>query len=108
MNRLKDLFGEPPQPEPDSEEDYFEVETHYDIFAVRRETAAEIERRLDSLPTPHWVAFRDLVGARHRILVAHVYRISESTPALRAACRAFHRARRLEAKADRRPWEDDD
>ena len=53
-------------------------------------------------------ARRDLVGARHRVLAAHVYRISESTAALRAACRAFHRARRLEAKADRRPWEDDD
>jgi hypothetical protein len=36
-----------------------------------------------------------------------VYLLYESTTAQRAASRAFWRARKLEAKADRRPWEDD-
>jgi hypothetical protein len=106
MNRLKDLFPQPPEPE--RHDDYFEIETYYDTFAVSRETAVEIERRLDQLPPPRWIAFRDLVGARHRIAATQVYRVSECTAAQRAATRAFSRARRLEDKADRRPWEDDD
>ena len=105
MNRLEDYFADPPEPE--SERDFFEIETHYDYFAVSRETAAEVERRLDQLPPPRWIAFRDLAGAWHRVVTAHVYRVSESTAAQRAARRAFYRARRQEDKADRRPWEDD-
>src|SRR5690242_11450657 len=74
INRLKDYFEEPREPE--SQDDFFEIETHYDYFAVSRETALEIERRLDQLPPPRWVAFRDLAGAVHRVIAAHVYRIS--------------------------------
>jgi hypothetical protein len=105
MNRLKDYFEQPPEPE--RQDDFFEIESHYDTFAVSREMAIEIERRLDQLPPPRWVVFHDLTGARHRVLAAHIYRISESAAAQRAASRAFYRARRLEEKADRRPWEDD-
>ncbi len=105
MNRLEDYFADPQEPE--SEGDFFEIETPYDYFAVSRETAVEVERRLDQLPPPLWFAFRDLTGAWHRVVTAHVYRVSESTAAQRAARRAFYRARRLEDKADRRPWEDD-
>jgi hypothetical protein len=39
---------------------------------------------------------------------AQINRISESTAAQREAVREFERARRLEEKKDRRPWEDDD
>ncbi|HEX8718909.1 MAG TPA: hypothetical protein VF722_18250 [Gemmatimonadaceae bacterium] len=106
MNRLKDYFGDPPEPE--SQDDFFEVETNYDYFVVSRETAMDIVRRLDQLPSPRWITFRDLPGAVHRVLVAHVYRVSECTTEQRAARWAFFRARRLEDKADRRPWEDDD
>jgi hypothetical protein len=106
MNRLKDFFEQPPEPE--QQNDYFEIETYYDTFAVSRETAAEVERRLDQLPPPLWIAFRDLAGARHRMLATRINRVSESTAAQRSALRAFRRARRLEDKADRRPWEDDD
>lgn len=105
MNRLKELFGEPPEPE--RKDDFFEVESRYETFAVSAETAREIERRLDELPTPHWVAFRDLSGARHRILVAQIHRISESTAAQRAAAREFNRARHQEERKDSRPWEND-
>jgi hypothetical protein len=106
MNRLKDFFEQPP--EPDRQDDFFEIECYCDTFAVSRETAQEVERRLDQLPPPRWIVFRDLAGARHRVVAKQIYRISESTAAHRAAVRAFSRARRSEDKADRRPWEDDD
>ncbi|HEX6536810.1 MAG TPA: hypothetical protein VF041_19645 [Gemmatimonadaceae bacterium] len=106
MNRLKEFLE--PQEDPESSGAFWEIETHYDYFVVSREMAMEVERRLDQLPPPRWIAFRDLAGARHRVLATQIYRVSESTPAQRAARRAFHRARRLEEKADRRPWEDDD
>jgi hypothetical protein len=106
MNRLKEFFEQPPEPE--RQDDFFEIESYYDTYAVSRETAHEVERRLDQLPPPRWIVFRDLAGARHRVLAAQIHRISESTAAQRAAARAFSRARRLEDKADRRPWDDDD
>lgn len=105
MNRLEEYFGDPREPE--REDDYFEIESRCDTFAVSRETAIEVERRLDQLPPPRWIAFRDLTGARHRILAAQISRVSECTAAQRAAGREFNRARRLEDKQDRRPWEDD-
>ena len=106
MNRLEDFFKDPQEPE--RTDDFFEIESYSDTFAVSRETALEVERRLDQLPPPLWVAFRDLMGARHRIVARSIYRISENTAAQRAAGREFHRARRLEEKQDRRPWEDGD
>jgi len=106
MNRLKDYFGDPPEPEPQN--DYFEIETHCETFAVSRETAIDVERRLDQLPPPRWIVFHDLAGARQRVLAAQIYRISECTAAQRAADREFRRLRRMEEKKDRRPWEDDD
>ena len=106
MNRLKDYFGDPLEPE--RKDDFFEIECRYDSFAVSQQTAVEIEERLDQRPPPRWIAFRDLSGARHRILAGHITRISESTARQRAANREFNRARRLEDKKDRRPWEDDE
>jgi hypothetical protein len=106
MNRLKDFFNDPQEPE--SQDDFYVVEKRYGSFAVSRQTAVEIERVLDQSPPPRWVVFRDLNGSRHRVLVEHISRISESTAEQRAADRAFDRARRLEDKRDRRPWEDDD
>ena len=105
MNRLEEFFGNPPDPE--RSDDYFEIETHYDLFAVSRRTAQDVERSLDACPTPRWVAFTDLAARRHRIMVAHIYRISESTAQQRQATREFYRARKSEDKADRRPWEED-
>jgi hypothetical protein len=106
MNRLKDFFEEP-QP-PDAGDDFHEVESENDFFVVSGETADEIERLLEHRPSPPWIVFHDLSGARHRIQTMHITRISESTAAQRAARREFWRARRLEDKKDRRPWEDDD
>jgi hypothetical protein len=105
VNRLKDFLD--PAPEPEGTDDYFVIESHHDTFAVSQETANEVVRQLER-PAVRWLVFRDLAAAWHRVLASHVYRISECTAAQRAASRAFWRARRLEAKADRRPWEDDD
>jgi len=104
VNRLKDFLD--PLPEPEGQDDYFIIDSHYDIFAVTQQTADEVVRQLEL--RARWLTFRDLSASWHRIIAAHVYRISESTAAQRAASRAFWRARKLEVKADRRPWEDDD
>jgi hypothetical protein len=97
-----------PLPEPEGTNDFCVIETFYDSFAVSRQVADAVARQLGQRQIPRWIIFRDLSMAFHRILAAHVYRFSESTVATRAASRAFWRARRLEDKKDRRPWEDDD
>ncbi len=105
MNRLEDLFRD--SPEPEREDDYYLIETHCDAFAVSMATAVEVERWLDHQPPPRWVVFRSLMGSRHRLLTSYIYHVQECTAAQRAASREFHRARKLENKKDRRPWEDD-
>lgn len=104
MNRLVEWFELPDEPE--LANDYYEIETHYDSFPVAAETAAEVEQALEGVPTPRWVVFRDVTGARHRVYVAHIYRISECTAAQRASRREFWRARKEENERDGRPWDD--
>ena len=106
MNDLQ--HSQNPLPEPEGTNDYYVIETFYDSFAVSRQVADAVARQLSQRQIPRWIIFRDLSMAFHRILAAHVYRFSESTVATRAASRAFWRARRMEDKKDRRPWEDDD
>jgi hypothetical protein len=96
-----------PLPEPEGTDNYYLIETSHDTFAVSRQVADAVARQLMQRPAPRWIVFRDLSTAFHRILAATVYAFSESTAEQRAANRAFWRARRLEAKADSRPWEDD-
>ena len=106
MNRLKEYFGEPPEPE--SQDDYHELHVYGDVFAVSAETAREAERALAHRPPPKWFVFQDLTGAWHRRRTDSIAGISESKAEQRAKGREFNRARRLEEKKDRRPWEDDD
>ena len=106
MNRLKDYFGDSPAPEP--KDDFYVIVIRYTHFVVSRDTAMMIEVALDEDLPPRWVEFCDLSGSRHRVLTEQITRVSESTADQRAADRAFDRARRLEEKQDRRPWEDDD
>lgn len=103
MNRVVEFFD--PFPEPEVEDDYFVIEGRGDIFFVTRETVEDVVRQLDR--GVRWLTFRDLSLRWNRILASEVYLLYESTTAQRAASRAFWRARKLEAKADRRPWEDD-
>ena len=105
MNRLKEYFQDP---EPESPEgDFWVVESRWDTFHVSRETVQAVERALDRFWRPRWVVFTDLFGARRRVLTRTIDRVSECTSAQRTAIREFERARRLEEKADRRPWEED-
>jgi hypothetical protein len=64
MNRLKEFFGRPAGD--DSPNDYYEIESRFDTFYVTHRTALDVERCLDQVPPPRWIAFRDLSGARHR------------------------------------------
>lgn len=90
--RLQYLLGQ--LPEATSYTDYFEVEAAYDTYIVAFSTALALERQLESCSDNTWIEFRDVFGARHRVPARCLYRISESTPATRAAVREFERARR--------------
>ena len=56
----------------------------------------------------YWLVFRDLNGAYRRLRTEVIESLYECTVKQRAYRRAFDRDRRLEKKADRRPWEDYD
>jgi len=109
MNRLAQYFEEADEPrEPGMVDSYWVVETAQYWFVVAPDTARRIERQLARWWGPRWLDFTDSWGVRRRIPRAAVNHISESTPALRAAARAFYRARKLEELADRRAWEEND
>lgn len=88
--------------------DYWWVETRESAYFVSAGTARAIERRLERDPAPRWTVFRDLFGARHRILTLSVRQLSESTVEQRAAARALRRALKEERGEDENPWEDGD
>lgn len=106
INRLKDYIEEPEEPTPEG--DFFVVAVKYEDFFVTRETAERILRDLDARAPPRWLRFTDVNGSRVCIRGDLIDYVRECTAAQRTAERAFRRARRLEEKADRRPWEDDD
>lgn len=105
-NRIREQFGEPERERPPAS-DYFVVAARYEEFYVPRQTA---ERLLDELAAerpPRWLRFTDVQGARVAMRSRLVEHVRECTEAQRAAARAFRRARRREAKADR-TWDDDE
>jgi hypothetical protein len=106
MNRLKRLLGGPEEPERPG--DFYEIVFRYEAIAVTRQAAQDVARQLDHVPPPQWIEFRDLSGAWHRVLASGITQISESTAAQRELDREFRRARRLEEKSGRLPWEDDE
>ncbi|HKG91952.1 MAG TPA: hypothetical protein VKA84_08685 [Gemmatimonadaceae bacterium] len=106
MNRLKEFLNEPPEDTPP--DDFWVVTGDCGFFYVSEHTAHEIGCALDEQTPPKWLNFRDLSGSRVRVKSRQVDSIYEVTASQRAAERQFHRARKLEQKADRRPWEDDD
>ena len=89
------------------EGDYWVVETRTAYWIVSPDTARAVERVVVRLWRPRWLEFYDFTGGRRRIRTTDVECIYESTTRQRAFRRAFDRDRRLEEKADRRPWEDD-
>ena len=105
MNRLKDYFKEPDPQSPES--DFYVISGDCGYYYVTQETAARIERCLGRVWVPRWVTFTDLSGSQVRIRARLIHCVFESTVAQRAYDREFERARKLEEKADRRPWEED-
>jgi len=103
VNRLQNLPGA--GEEATKYTDYYEVEALCDTYIVELATALVIERGLDMPGEPGWIEFRDVFGARHRLMANSIRRITESTRETRAALRAFMRARRIEEKEGEDPFE---
>ncbi|HET9985880.1 MAG TPA: hypothetical protein VFQ38_19935 [Longimicrobiales bacterium] len=106
MNRLKDYFEEPE--DVPTLDNYYVVRCGWTSYVVTRETAAEVVARLGRFRRRRWLHFTDHVGAAVHVRTDTVVAVFESTTGQRQAEREFERARKLEEKADRRPWEDDD
>jgi hypothetical protein len=98
VNRVLHLVEE--QPGERQYDHFYTVETANDCFWVAFDTLLAIEYELDRAHRPLWIEFRDLFGARQRVLSCLVVRLSESTPATRASIRAFRRARKIENEQD--------
>ena len=107
MNRLTQYLDENEEPLM-PEGDYWVLETRSEYWVISEDTARAIERALTRLWRPRWITFTDTSGGRRRVRTDLVESVFESTSAQRAYRRAFDRERRLEEKADRRPWEDYD
>jgi hypothetical protein len=106
MNRLKQYLSDEEPLMPGG--DYWVVETRTAYWIVSADTARAIARALTRLWRPRWLIFRDLTGGERCLQANVVECIYESTAKQREVRRAFDRNRRLEEKADRRPWEEDD
>jgi hypothetical protein len=105
VNRIKHLLGECEETTKTKLTDYQLVETLNDVYVVELATALDIERQLEKAVESSWLEFRDVFGARHRVLARFIYQITESTQEIRAAWRAFRKAREDEAKEDEDPYE---
>lgn len=96
------------EPAPDDpESDYFVVSGGAGHYHVSGETADRLIRQLTKPIPPRWLAFVDLHGSRVRVRSKGIDEIRERSTLQRQRERDFGRARRREAKEDRRPWEDD-
>jgi hypothetical protein len=105
-NRLMDYFQQPERRPPEG--DYFEVLARQDsFFYVTRAVAESLLRELAVERPRRWIRFRDLTGASVCVRSHLIEHVRERTAAQRESEREFWRARRQEAKEDRRPWEDD-
>ncbi len=80
--------------------DYFLVVTHDEVWPVSREMAMAVEATLREVPTPQWVTFVDVTGARLRMRARLIHCVRQSTAEQRALNRAFWRARDAERSAD--------
>ena len=104
MNRISNYFEKEPE---ELYGDFYVVVGEFGYAYVTSETAKYVEAALDRRWVPKWVVFRDRAGSRLRVRTRLIRAIWENTAAQRAIDRQLDRARQLEEKADRRPWEDD-
>jgi hypothetical protein len=103
MKSLKERFSESEQP--GLPVDYFLVATSDEAWYVSREMAQGLEAALGETPTPRWVTFVDLTGARVRLRARLIWYVEQSTAEQRAKGRALYRARQAEKKAES-GWDD--
>ena len=80
--------------------DYFLVVTRDEAWPVSREMAMAVEAMLREVPTPEWMMFVDVTGARVRMRTRLIECVRQSTSEQRALMRAFWRARDAERNAD--------
>lgn len=106
INRLKARPEEPEEPKPP--DDYYEIHARCDTYYVSREVGEAVLSLLRRRWVPRWIGFTDLSASAVRIRSRLIDCVQECRAAQRVATRAFHRARRQEEKAERRPWEEDD
>jgi hypothetical protein len=105
MQDTKERFENPGRP--DVPADYFVVVTETWNWYISREMAQAVEAMLDETPSPRWVMFVDLTGARVRIRARLVQCVFQCTAEQRELDRAFWRARKAERKTDK-DWEEDE
>lgn len=106
INRLKARLEEPEEPKPP--DDYYEIHARCDTYYVSRDVGERVLAELGRAWPAKWIAFTDLSSSAVRIRSRLIDCVQECRAAQRVASRAFHRARRQEEKAERRPWEEDD
>lgn len=89
-------------------EDYFIVHgTGYrHTWFVSRHIALGLEQSMDKVPTPEWVTFVDLTGARIRFRTQLITCVTQCTAEQRALAREFERAREAELESER-DWDEE-
>jgi hypothetical protein len=95
-------------PFPGPEDDYLVVSARVENFFVTREVGTRVIEAVNARDPERWVRFGDLHGLEVSVRVDLIDYVRECTAEQHGSWRAFRRARRLEQKEDRRPWEDDD
>lgn len=104
INRIEQYLNARQAARAPDDTDYWWIETRECGYYVSSRTARVIERQLQREPMPRWIVFRDVTGAKHRILAACVWSVSEFTKELRTARRAFLRRLQREQEDDGDPW----
>jgi len=92
----------------DKIEDYFIVygAAYRQTWYVSRHMALALEQSMDQVPTPEWVAFVDLTGARIRFRTQLITCVTQCTAEQRALAREFERAREAELDSEH-DWDED-
>lgn len=99
INRLTGWSSE----EPPVRFDYWVIRTRTDSFLVSEAEAERVMGLVRRRFAPRWIGFRDLCGARIRVLSEHVVLVGESTTEQRAYDRRFREALDRES-GDEETW----
>lgn len=87
----------PPQGPPDT---YALIETVTESIPVYGWMGARVAAQLQRFWPPRWISFRDVMGSAYTVRASHIRAVTTSSPKIRAAVRAFYRAREREREED--------